>query len=201
MPRVASLRTQAERTQASAEALRGALAELICQQGYAATTVAEIGERAGYSRAMVRDRYGSKQALLEAFHHDYEERLLGGGEGAASGLDELLGGVDRLTALARDHPTALRAIFIVGFEAATSAAESRPLILDWLLRLVDEVEAWLRAGVADGSLAAGTDVAAEVRRFRNEAIGDAFTWVIGADAGYERRLLAWRRELEERLAP
>ncbi|UJA20829.1 TetR/AcrR family transcriptional regulator [Thermoleophilia bacterium SCSIO 60948] len=199
---MAPARTQAERTQASAIALREALAELICEQGYAATTVAQIGERAGYSRAMVRDRYGSKQALLEAFHRDYEELLLGGeGAGTAgSGLDELLGGVDRLVDLAGEHPLALRAIFIVGFESVTASAESRPLILEWLLRFVDEVEAWLRAGIADGSVRPDADVPGELRRFRSDAIGDAFAWVIGAEPDYVARLRAWRAELAGRLA-
>ncbi|MEB3049825.1 helix-turn-helix domain-containing protein [Mycolicibacter sp. MYC123] len=48
----------------------------MAEKGWEATTAAEIGRRAGYSRAMVHARYGSKDAILDAFfEHDYVRRL------------------------------------------------------------------------------------------------------------------------------
>ena len=50
--------------------------ELIAEKGWEATTAAEIGRRAGYSRAMVHARYGSKDAILETlFATEYENKL------------------------------------------------------------------------------------------------------------------------------
>jgi AcrR family transcriptional regulator len=57
--------------------LMAAAIELIAEKGFERTTAAEIGERAGYSRNMVRDRYGSKDALLEALcEQGFGDRLL-----------------------------------------------------------------------------------------------------------------------------
>ena len=51
------------------------LAEFIEHNGYA-PSLEEIGRRAGYSRAMVHARYGSKDAILDAFFlHDYVKQL------------------------------------------------------------------------------------------------------------------------------
>ena len=57
--------TQVERVEESARRLLVATAELVAEQGFERTTAAEIGLRAGYSRSMVRDRYGSREALFE----------------------------------------------------------------------------------------------------------------------------------------
>src|ERR1700745_982557 len=64
--RTRARRTQQERSAESARRLLDAAIELIAEKGFERTTVAEIGERAGYSRSMVRARYGSKEALLES---------------------------------------------------------------------------------------------------------------------------------------
>jgi hypothetical protein len=70
-------RTQRERTAESTRRLLDAAIELIAEKGFERTTAMEIGERAGYSRSMVRARYGSKEALLESvLRNDYEPLML-----------------------------------------------------------------------------------------------------------------------------
>ena len=69
-------RTQQERSAESAQRLLDAAIELIAEKGFDRTTAAEIGERAGYSRSMVRARYGSKDALLESIFGDELDRRL-----------------------------------------------------------------------------------------------------------------------------
>jgi AcrR family transcriptional regulator len=58
--------TQAERVAASDEALLNATIDLIAERGYERTTLALIGERAGYSRGLVTQRFGNKERLLWA---------------------------------------------------------------------------------------------------------------------------------------
>ncbi len=67
--------TQPERVEQSARRLLTAAAELIVEKGWEATTAAEIGRRAGYSRAMVHARYGNKDGILAAFQQVYVARL------------------------------------------------------------------------------------------------------------------------------
>ena len=46
-------------------ALLKAAEVLIAQQGITATSLAQIGERAGYSRGLVNHHFGNKDALIE----------------------------------------------------------------------------------------------------------------------------------------
>src|ERR687883_567617 len=135
-------RSQAERVADSAQRLRHALAELIAEQGYERTTAAQIGERAGLSRAMVRERYGSKEAVLEAMHREYEAYLLGADGDADTGLECILGGVERLRAVARDRPTWLRAVYIVSFEAPGTIQHLRPTVERWLTEVRKHAATW-----------------------------------------------------------
>ena len=58
-------RTQAERRIAAKDGLLGAAAELFAAQGVAETSLAQIGERAGYSRGLANHHFGSKSELIE----------------------------------------------------------------------------------------------------------------------------------------
>ena len=57
-------RTQAERTALSDARMFDAAMQLIVEQGTHATTLKEVGERAGYSRGLASSRFGSKMYIL-----------------------------------------------------------------------------------------------------------------------------------------
>jgi len=56
----AQTRTQAERTAISDRAMLDAAIDLILEHGTDKTTLAAIGEKAGYSRGLATYRFGSK---------------------------------------------------------------------------------------------------------------------------------------------
>ena len=56
---------QQQRREKSTQALLDAAGELVLEGGFSAMTFAAIGERAGFSRAMVTARFGSRQGLVE----------------------------------------------------------------------------------------------------------------------------------------
>lgn len=58
--------TQAERREASQQSLLLAAAELIAEEGFAAASLQRIGERAGYSRGLASQHFGSKDGLVTA---------------------------------------------------------------------------------------------------------------------------------------
>jgi len=69
--------TRREQNAASGRRLLEALVDLVAEKGYEATTAAEIGVRAGFSRAMVHARFGNKDALLdELMRTEYEQRII-----------------------------------------------------------------------------------------------------------------------------
>ena len=89
--------TQAERSAESTQRLLASAITLIAERGFQRTTAAEIGERAGYSRAMVRARYGTKEALLESLlHREFEPMFLRAQVNPDNGLETVLGRLDHL---------------------------------------------------------------------------------------------------------
>ena len=69
--------TQAERAAASDRAMIDAAIELILERGTARTTLAAIGERAGYSRGLATYRYGSKSGLFKEVSNTIQRRWVG----------------------------------------------------------------------------------------------------------------------------
>ena len=121
-------RTQLDRRQQSESELLRAAAELIAEQGVAAATFENIGLRAGYSRGLVTQRFGSKQGLIEALITRLQARteaLLDAGRlDERNGLEAVLGFVDIfLRNLARDGE--MRAYFTLMAGAVADVSELR----------------------------------------------------------------------------
>jgi AcrR family transcriptional regulator len=181
-PRAQPRRTQAERLELSGRRLLAAAAELIAQQGWEATTAAEIGRRAGYSRAMVHARYGSKDALLDTLlRAEYEERLSPTPDAAASGLQRVLAHFDNFEALYREDPQFLESMFVLSFEAVKRATPVRPRIVGWMNRIADNVENSLRSGIDDGSVRLDIQVEAAVNDVVAAGVGIAYGWIVLPD--------------------
>src|SRR2546421_5577858 len=125
--------TQRERVAESAARLLEAAIELIAEQAFDRTTAAEIAERAGYSREMVRVRYGSKEALLESiFGSELDRRLLPAEDEDLTGLAWMLSRVDHVLGVLEDEPQLMRAFCVMSFEAAGPVPALRPWYSRWL---------------------------------------------------------------------
>jgi AcrR family transcriptional regulator len=174
--------TQPQRVEISNRRLVQAAVELVTEKGWEATTAAEIGRRAGYSRAMVHARYGSKDAILEAFFtHEYVQRLSPDPEPDASGLDEALAHFSKIQEVYADAPDLLRAIFAMMFEAVKTTSPVRPILRAWLTRGVEKVEIGLRRGMSDGSVRPDIDLVRAVNDISAGVFGVAFQWIALSD--------------------
>lgn len=191
--------TQAERVEQSTAALLTAAVELFAEQGYGATTPSQVSERAGYTRGMVRVRFGSKLGLLEAvLERDFESPLIAPALDLSSrGIDRVLGIVDALrTMLAEEHEF-MRAVLMVSFESVSTLRDLRPHTEGWLSRLEQAVNAALRDGQQDGSVRLDLDCEAEGRHWVATGVGLAFRWCQDAPGfDYDEALLEWRGRLE-----
>jgi len=91
-------RTQAERRARSERSLLEAAEQLIAEKGSSRTTLAEIGQRAGYSRGLVNQRFGSKgdlvSRLTRRIQRRFRDRILAPALEHRTGLDALLAAVD-----------------------------------------------------------------------------------------------------------
>lgn len=181
MPSPARGLTQPQRLELSARRLLDAAVELIGEKGWDATTAADIGRRAGYSRAMVHARYGSKDALLETlFASEYEKKLSPAPDPGSDGMTRALAHVDRIALLYAEDPDLCRAVFVLTFEAAKATSQAHPYIRMWLGRAADTVESGLRAGVADGSVRPDVDIERAVNDFGAAVLGTAYQWIMQA---------------------
>jgi AcrR family transcriptional regulator len=172
-------RTQAERLELSGRRLLEAAAALISEKGWEATTGAEISRRAGYSRAMVHARYGSKEALLDTLlRSEYELRFSPPPDPTATGLQQVLALLDHFEELFNDDPRFLESMFVVSFEAVKRATSVRPRIVAWLSQLADTVEHALRTGTQDASIRADLDIEAVVTEILAAGWGLAYGWIV-----------------------
>ncbi len=193
-------RTQQERVEESTTRLIRAAAELIAEGGYEAATAAEIGRRAGYSRSMVRTRFGSKQQLIDAVVTSaYEGPLTVKLPETTSGLERVLARLDTTAALIDESPALMRTIFAVEFQAAGSSSHMSTRVADWVTRLRADTLAAVLAGQADGSIRTELDPEPTAHAIVAEGIGSAFLWTVDPTESFRARITQWRQRTLELL--
>jgi AcrR family transcriptional regulator len=153
-------RSQAARRDESERRLLSAAAEVVVERGMGAATFENIGARAGYSRGLVGQRFGSKQGMVEALIAQLQERL-----GAlmdarqaddTSGLEAILIYVDVfLSALERDRE--LRAYFVLLAASVADVSELRAPFAAAHKEVEQRLEALFLRGKVEGSVRAGLD--------------------------------------------
>ena len=176
MPSPARGLTQPQRVETSSRRLLEAAADLIVEKGWEATTAADIGRRAGYSRAMVHARYGSKDAILEAFLGEYLKRLNPDPDPKTTGMQQVLAHFDRIEEIYTQDDELLLAMFVATFEAVKTTSPLRDRVRAQLTSGTKKVEKGLRAGVRDGSVRSGIDIARAVGDISTAVFGIAFFW-------------------------
>jgi AcrR family transcriptional regulator len=195
-------RTQQQRVEESTARLLSAAAELIAEGGYDAASAAEIGRRAGYSRSMVRARFGTKEALLDAVVVSaYEAPVLAALPESASGLQRVLARLDASAALIDQSPALLRMVFAIEFQAAESGSRTRERVASWATRLRADIHAAILDGQADHSIRADVDAEPTAHAIVVEAIGSAFMWIVDPTEDIRARITQLRQRTVKALTP
>jgi AcrR family transcriptional regulator len=183
--------TQAERVDQSTHRLLEAAAQLVAEQGYHRTTAAQIAERAGYSREMVRVRFGSKAGLIaDILASDYQRRLVSArAPSASTGIARLRATAHALKELADESSVFLRAVFVLNLEAATSIPELQPRMAVWLGEVERNFRAHVAEGIADGSIRLTVRPETKARELLALTIGSAYLFLLEGDQTDPSRLL------------
>jgi len=159
-------RTQAERRATAEEGLLDAAAKLFALRGVEQTSLAQVGEEAGYSRGLVNQRFGSKAVLVERLVQRSQRDFVSGLADSSDGTE-----VDALVAIAGSYLRAIgsdamgaRAYFVLWGAALPREADIRAVVGggDEQFRL--GVESVIRLGqqkktISGGVNPAGTAVA------------------------------------------
>ncbi|MFN3520734.1 MAG: TetR/AcrR family transcriptional regulator [Phenylobacterium sp.] len=163
-------RTQAERRDQSERLLLAAAAGLIDERGVGAATFENIGQRAGYSRGLAAQKFGSKQGLIESLIAQLQARLQDQLDArdvdGLPALDAILAFVDVfLRNLAEDGEA--RAYFILMAGAIGDLSDQRAPFAKAHVEVERKLESLVLRGQAEGAI-------------RPEIDADAAALMIGA---------------------
>jgi AcrR family transcriptional regulator len=121
-------RTQQERRAQSEDALLDSAATLFARNGVDQTSLAEIGEAAGYSRGLVNHRFGSKAALVEQLAQRVQSDFVSGLTNVdGDEISALVTVVDSYLSALSQADDAARAFFVMWGAALPSDAPLRPI--------------------------------------------------------------------------
>lgn len=148
-------RTQAERRDESERRLLGAAAELIVERGIGAATFENVGARAGYSRGLATQKFGSKQGLIEALIAQLQARLDAMLDErdleSLPALEAILAFVD-VFLLNLDEDGEIRAYFMLMAGAIADLSEMRAVFATTHVGVERNLEALVLRGQAEGGI-------------------------------------------------
>jgi AcrR family transcriptional regulator len=208
-------RKQHERVAESDRRMMEAALRLIGERGYRGTSLAAIGEEAGYSRGLVHERFGSKSGLLWAlvkqmlrvWNHESRshardrakpEKADGSTSSAIDGLCELLDNHRR--AVLEDR--GIRTLYALMFEALGPTPDLLPEFRELHRGFRAEIERMVRAGMAAGTIRADVDPKAQAALLLAAQRGLAFQWLLDREGfSIEAAYDELKRNLRRTLAP
>jgi len=176
--------------------------KLIGQRGYRGTSLAAIGEEAGYSRGLINERFGSKDGLLwvlvknmmRVYGREVKET-----QGKNVGIESLYNLLDNhRRALELDDP--IRALYALMFEAMGPIPQLQPEFQKLHQGFRKDIERMLRDGIAAGVFRADIDPVAQAAVILGTMRGLAFQFLLdraafSLDAAYSELKQNLRRSL------
>jgi len=187
-PTPSKRRTQAERRAESARRIIVAARSLYARQGYRNTTVAQIGEEAGVSAALVSHRFGSKLKLVEevAWYTVREMReKLSPRIANKSGIDGLCAEMRFLLESVKNGDESLKALQMITAESLSSVPEIRPVLRQIGERVNVRITHTIEAGIEEGSIRPDIDPRIQMRLYRMLRGPLALTLITSTEDGLE----------------
>ena len=176
--------TQAERTAISDRAMIEAAVELILRYGTEKTTLAAIGERAGYSRGLATYRFGSKAGLFDEVCKSISRRWLDylrRDVGDRIGVDAMCAALDSFFQFVSDSPKDAQVLQILYCGAGSPTSEYRQTSVTIHQRQQDDVAQWVRAGIDEGTVHADIDPDSVAAQYIAYITGMAYLRLISPD--------------------
>jgi AcrR family transcriptional regulator len=153
-------RTQEERRNQAEEALLDAAVRLFARRGIDQTSLAEVGEEAGYSRGLVNHHFGSKAALVERLARRTQRDFVASlGRMDGRELDALLQIVDSYLGGVGQNSQQTRAFFVMWGAALPEEAGLRSVFMGEDARFRNGIEALVRSGQDNGTIRSAIDPA------------------------------------------
>ncbi|MEM9172248.1 MAG: TetR/AcrR family transcriptional regulator [Pseudomonadota bacterium] len=181
----ASSKTQAERTAASDKAMLDAGISLLLERGTEGTTLAAIGERAGYSRGLATYRYGSKSGLFQEISNTVQRRWadrLNQALGARRGLEALVTAADAYYEFIVQSPRDIRVLHILYFAGVAPGGDVRKQAKTSFQAQIDDAQRWIEQGIEDGDIRDDLAPNTVATQYVAHLAGITYIWLLNAPA-------------------
>lgn len=177
--------TQAERTALSDARMLEAAKELIAKHGTHRTTLREVGERAGYSRGLASNRFGSKEELFSQVVLDFNRRWadeLRANVGRSTGLAALIAALDAVEYFLLNRSDEMKALYILWFESMANHDAVRHRLARNHKAYRRDAERWVREGIKDGTICDAIDPRSFAVEFASLIFGLIYQWLIDPES-------------------
>jgi AcrR family transcriptional regulator len=197
--------TQAERSAISDRAMLDAAIALVLEHGTEKTTLAMIGEKAGYSRGLATYRFGSKAGLFDtlckSIGRSWLEYLKRGVDGK-TGVDAMCAALDTVYQWVSDSPAEARVLQILHCGSASPGSELQETSVGIHRRQLSDVIEWVEGGKLDGQVRGDVDAAAVAAEYVAYTSGMSYLWLLSADTfDFEKANHAMKHYLRTTLSP
>lgn len=176
--------TQAERTALSDKAMLEAAMALVLEHGTDKTTLAMIGEKAGYSRGLATYRFGSKGGLYDALCKSISRHwleYLKQGVGDQIGIAAMCAALDTIYRFEQESPEEARALEILFSGAASPSSEYQATAIGIRQRQKSDVAEWVRLGQKAGQIRGDVDADEVATQYVAYIAGMTFLWLMSPD--------------------
>ena len=195
---LATRRRQEDRTALSDRLMKEAAVQLLIERGIARTTLAAIGERAGYSRGLVTHRFGSKAGLLAYVHDTVADAWIlrvQDAVGTSTGIDALQRVIDALHGFLIDDPDEIRAMYLLRYASIDPASEYRANVAKTHKAQQRDVRKWLEAGQRCGTVHADVQAGLAAELFCATMDGLLYRWLVNPSIPIDSLYKQLRREV------
>lgn len=175
--------TQAERRETAERAILEAAKLIVAEKGLEELSMNEVGEAAGYSRALPAHYFGSKSALIHALADHilagYAERMRSGST-PSQGLDMLLDLIRFCIDDAIENEESLRAYQTILINGITRP-ELKPLVDRMIQQSINDIAGLIILAQEFGDVRTDIDAYAEASIIIASMRGVMFQWLINPD--------------------
>jgi AcrR family transcriptional regulator len=203
MTAAAVRRRQEDRVALSDERMTRAAVQLLVEVGVAGTTLAAVGERAGYSRGLPAYRFGSKAGLLAHIHDTVAADWIARVQRAVGdrvGVEALESVISALSDFMAEAPGDLRAMYLLRYSSIDPAFEFRTNIAKVHSAQKRDAQRWIEAGQMAGRIGKRVDASLAAELFCATADGLLYRWLVTPQLPLVKLHRLLRREVRHALA-
>lgn len=173
--------TREQRTELSDQRMIASAIRLIVERGISATTLTDVGLKAGYSRGLAAMRFGTKGRLLSCIARHVTSnwvcRLMAA-VGVKTGLAAVLAAIDAQERALIEQPAEMRAVYSVFFQSSDPSVDYRADVARSLSVQRRDLTRWFREAHDAGEISLRTAPSHIADHIHSSMLGIVYQWMM-----------------------